>query len=41
MVSRLKHTWRCLDVTDRILLYIAFIITMAILARAIEIKAGA
>lgn len=40
MVGKLKHTWRSLTVTERTLLYIAFILTLAILAYAIEFKAG-
>lgn len=41
MVAKLRHTWRSIDLTDRILIYIAFILTLAVLARIIEIRAGA
>lgn len=40
MVHKLKNTWRSLDLTDRLLIYIAFILTCAILAWAIELRAG-
>lgn len=40
MVGKLKNTWQSLDVSERILLYIAFILTCAILAWAIELRAG-
>lgn len=36
MVGKLRDTWRSLSVTERTLLYIAFIMTLAILVWAVE-----
>jgi len=40
MVGKMMNTWRSLDLTDRILIYIAVILTLAVLAWAIELRAG-
>lgn len=35
-VSDVKQSWQQLDITNRILIYIAFVLTMAFLASIIE-----
>lgn len=40
MVAKLKHTWRSLTITERTLLYIAFILTLAVFAWVVEFRAG-